>query len=140
MTSFKYLFIFGILISCSTLIGQKSFEERLNSCFQSEKFISYFKLCSSAKDTVLVYDNTKTINIDKFFNLKCDKKIHLLAKTLAYDVNSSSLNRTDAIILLEYLEVKGKYSFHFINVSDNSSLRLSFNSKGELKNYESGIH
>lgn len=140
MANFKLYVIFIFLIPCITKFAQKNFDERLHYCIQSEKFNSYFKLCESNKDTFLVYDNTKKVKIDKFHNLSCGKKINLVAKSFVIDVNSSSLSRTDAIILLDYKEEKGKYSFHFINLFDNSSLRLSFNNKGGLIDYMTGVH
>jgi hypothetical protein len=141
MNVFKLIFIVPIIIfniGCSTYKPSNNDDRLLNS-IGTEKFKLFFKLCNKKEDTIFVYNNLNDFKDNLSLKIDCNKTVQILKSNIKIDVNSSSRNKDNMIVLYKYDIIGNKHKLFFIETATNATLTMVFDKKNKLISSNIGV-
>lgn len=141
MKKYNWFFLFLVLIMNIHCRTSKEISncDKLVTSINSDKFVSFFRLCEKEQNKIQIYDATGKFTDCKSFVKSCNKNVIVTKKYFEYDVNKIEKNRVDkGIILYEYTTTPTKYTISFLDTYTNSSLKLTLNSKNKLVKVKGG--
>lgn len=130
--------ITALCLGCSTFKPIDNDNRLLNS-IDAEKFKSFFKLCNKKEDKIFIYNNLNEFKDSLSLSIDCNKTVLILKSNIKIDVNSSSRNRDNKIVLYKYDIIGNKYKLSFIETATNATLTMVFDKKNKLISSNSGV-
>jgi len=141
MTINKIIFmsiIVIMLIQCKTIKSDLTDCDLLKKSTTSEEFQDFFRICSSNKEEIKVFNNTTHFKTCLFsINSDCGKTINLMKKEFELNVNSSKIEGK-GIVLYNYFQTDKKKELYFLNTHNNGALIMEYNNSFELINTRKG--
>ncbi|KGO92622.1 hypothetical protein [Flavobacterium subsaxonicum] len=140
MKKFNLLLILLLLaLACKSKNTGGSNCQAVIKILKSKEFDNFYRLCERPEKEIYIYDSTNKFGECKKIPIACDKTLNVIKTDFEINLNSTSDEKNNKVVLYNFEKNKINFKFYFINTRSNSTLVVTYDSNtNEIINTERG--